>query len=109
MVSVSASSASSTSNIRIVASSIESETTSSSPSAIPITSPSWMGFPCTSFESLIARVTSPVLTSSRASVIASTFSSSEAVSSNANIAENASGTLLVGTTAQGLSETSEQD
>ena len=52
----------------------------------------------------MARVTSPVRTSAYASVMASTFSSRLASSSRPNSAENACGTLVVGTTAHGLSD-----
>ena len=55
----------------------------------------------------MAVVTSPVLTSAYASVIASTLSSRLADSSTPNRAANASGTLFVGTTAQGFSDSSQ--
>ena len=73
---------------------------------MPMTSPSAMGLPSASLESRVAQVTSPVFTAWAASVISSTFVSKEASTSTANRAEKAWGTDLVGTTAQGVSESS---
>ena len=106
MVSVSASSAPIAARSDSTTSSTEEPTASMDPSAMPMTSPSLMGLSWASFESLMARVTSPVLTSAYASVIDSTLSSKLAPSSKPNNAANASGTLFVGTTAHGVSDRS---
>ena len=73
----------------ITTSSTLEPTASIDPSAMPMTSPLWMGLSCASLESLIAVVTSPVFVSANALVMFSTFSSSDAVSSALNSAENA--------------------